>query len=71
MRLAKSYSPERLEAAAHRALPLGALSYRSVKSILQSGLDRLPLEGQTTLNLPQEHANLRGPDYYRHNGKGD
>jgi transposase len=71
MRLAKSYSPERLEAASRRALPLGALSYRSVKSILQSGLDRLPLEQQTTLALPREHANLRGPEYYRHNGKGD
>jgi transposase len=71
MRLANSYSPERLEAASRRALPLGALSYRSVKSILQSGLDRRPLEEQITLALPREHAHLRGPDYYRQNGKGD
>jgi len=71
MRLAKSHSRERLEAASRRALQIGGLSYRSVKSILQSGLDRWPLEEQTTLALPREHANLRGPEYYRHNGKGD
>lgn len=71
MSLAKSYSHERLEAASRRALWIDALSYRSVKSILQTGLDRGPLEEQTTLALPREHAHLRGPDYYRQNGKGD
>ncbi len=71
MSLAKSYSHERLEAASRRALRIDALSYRSVKSILQSGLDRQPLEEQATLALPREHAHLRGPDYYRQNGKGD
>jgi hypothetical protein len=30
-----------LEAAARRAVPTGACSYRSVKSILERGLDRL------------------------------
>ena len=62
--LAKRYSPERLEAACHRALAIGGASYRSIKSILEHGLDRVPLEEQATLELPQEHDNLRGPDYY-------
>lgn len=35
MRLARQYPPERMEAAARRALAYGALSYRSVKSILE------------------------------------
>jgi transposase len=64
LRLGDRYSPERLEAACHRALTTGTVSYRSVKSILEHGLDRLPPEEQATLDLPQEHENLRGPDYY-------
>jgi len=64
LRLGERYSPERLEAACHRALATGTVSYRSVKSILEHGLDGLPLEEQATLDLPQNHENLRGPDYY-------
>ena len=40
------------------------MSYRSIKSILEHGLDRLPLEEQAALDLPQDHDNLRGSDYY-------
>ncbi len=64
LRLGKRYSPERLEAACHRAIVIQGVSYRSINSILQNGLDRVPLEEQATLELPQEHDNLRGPDYY-------
>ena len=64
LRLGERYSPERLEAACHRALEIQGVSYRSIKSILEHGLDRVPLEKQETLDLPQEHDNLRGPDYY-------
>ncbi len=64
LRLGDRYSPQRLEAACHRALTIGGVSYRSIKSILEHGLDRVPLEEQATLELPQEHDNLRGPDYY-------
>jgi hypothetical protein len=36
-----------------------------VKSILEHGLDRAPLaEEQTTLQLPQDHPHIRGPEYY-------
>jgi transposase len=65
MRLGKRYSPERLEAACFRALRSGAHSYRSVKSILEHGLDRIPLEEQTSLALPAQHENVRGAAYFQ------
>lgn len=64
LRLGDRYTPERLEAACHRALLFGGISYKSVKSILENDMDRLPLEEQVPLNLPQEHDNVRGADYY-------
>ena len=64
LRLGERYTPERLEAACHRALAIQGVSYRSIKSILEHGLDRVALQEQATLDLPQEHDNLRGPDYY-------
>lgn len=66
LRLGKRYSPERLEAACRRALRIGAVTYRSVESILKTGKDQVPLgdEEQTTLTLPQDHDHVRGPDYY-------
>jgi transposase len=67
LRLGKIYSPERLEAAAARALQMKAYSYKNVDSILKKGLDRAPLmsaPSQTPLPL-LEHANLRGKEYYQ------
>jgi transposase len=63
LRLGKSYSAERLEAAARRALATGACSYQSIKSILQRGLDRQPLETSPSAP-PLEHENLRGAAYF-------
>ncbi len=65
MRLGKSYTDERLEAACRRALHLNATSYKSVKSILDKDLDRLPLpETDETTNEPIVHPNIRGAGYY-------
>ena len=64
LRLGEKYSPARLEAACRRALNFGGLSYRSVKSILDNGLDQVPLEEQAKLALPQDHEHLRGSAYY-------
>jgi transposase len=64
LRLGQTYSPARLEAACNRALRIGGVSYRSVKSILQSGLDQMPLVEQVTLRLPQNHEHVRGGAYY-------
>ena len=65
IRLADRYSPERLEAACVRALALRSFTYRSVESILRSGLDQkaLPQEGPGPSH--PDHPNVRGPDYYR------
>lgn len=66
MRLGKKYSPERLEAACARALTIKAYSYRSVESILKSGLDRhSPALVAGNPKPPLKHANIRGKDYYR------
>jgi transposase len=64
LRLGDAYSALRLEAACARALKIDGISYRSVKSILQSGLDQIPLEEQATLALPQDHEHVRGGTYY-------
>jgi transposase len=66
LRLAKLYTPERLEAASFRALRSGATRYRSVKSILEHKLDQVPLEDQAQLELPAQHEHLRGASYYNH-----
>ncbi len=64
MRLGKSYTTARLEAASRRALAIGSCSYKSVESILKNGLDRKPLP-PTMIDTPAiEHDNLRGSDYY-------
>jgi transposase len=64
MSLAKLFSPTRLEAACRRAMNVQAYSYRSVKSILEQGLDREPsLRAEAERSSP-EHENLRGRNYY-------
>lgn len=65
MRLGKRHGFDRLDAACKRALVLNALSYRSVESILAHGLESQPLPETTSAAPAIEHANLRGPDYYR------
>jgi len=64
MRLGQRYGGDRLEAASIRALAAEALSYRSLESILRTGLDRQPpAEAPTQLLLI--HDNVRGGDYYK------
>lgn len=58
LRLDQRYARERVEAAAVRAIATGACSYHSVKSILEHGLDRLPLDPSSS-RPPLEHPNLR------------
>ena len=65
MRLGRRYGDDRLEAACTRALAVRALSYRSVESILRTGLDKQPLAAPPTGIAPRAHENVRGPDYYR------
>ncbi len=64
MRLAKGFGETRLEAACSRALRLRAWSYKSVKSILQTGLDLQPDPPAPPERAPLVHDNLRGPGYF-------
>jgi hypothetical protein len=67
IQLSRSYEPERVEAAAQRALQFKTCSYRSMKAILSGGLDqRQDIEEQRSgqLSLPL-HQNIRGPEYYQ------
>jgi transposase len=63
IRLAKSFTPLRVESAAKRALKFGAISYQSIASILQKNLDLVPFEEQLP-SQPVIHENLRGSSYY-------
>jgi transposase len=63
--LSRRYTAARLEAACVRAQTTGATSYKSVKSILTTGLDQTPHEEPPTLKLPASHAHVRGAAYYR------
>lgn len=63
LRLGDAYGPERLEAACARALAYGARSYKSVKSMLATGLDREPPTERT--DPPARlHENVRGAGYF-------
>jgi len=67
LRLAKQYSPERLEEACRRALAIGSPRYKSVASILSTGLDRQTdsTDPSGQMNPLPPHDNIRGPGYYR------
>jgi transposase len=65
LRLAHRYGAARLDAACSRALAGGTPRYRSVKSILEHGLDRLAASTTPpSLTLPAAHAHVRGATYY-------
>jgi transposase len=65
LRLGKRYGSERLEAAAARAERLRSYSYTTIKNILSSGADRLPLEEESEAPDPTpHHDNIRGAAYY-------
>lgn len=64
MRLAKEYSPARMEAAAERALLTGACRYQSVKSILKNSLDVLPVATEASAPTLSSHDYLRGSEYF-------
>jgi hypothetical protein len=62
VRLAKLYTPERVEEACRRALELEAYNYKSVKSLLEHGLEKMHPKVKEKL-IPL-HDNVRGKSYY-------
>lgn len=64
MNMGKQYSNERLEAACNRAIVTNCVSYKSIKSILSTGLDKQALPEMQTSQETPEHDNIRGPKYF-------
>ena len=64
LRLGDSYGSDRLEAAARRAIAIGATSYRSMASILKNGLDKKEIPAAAD-SQPLNHTNIRGAAYYQ------
>ena len=64
LRLARSYGPERLEAACARAQSIRSPRFKTVDAILKSGMDRQPLKPEPTQTALPLHDNVRGADYY-------
>lgn len=62
--LGKRYPKERLEMASLRALTINSPSYRSVKSILEKGLDKTDAATLDERTTPS-HSNIRGAKYYQ------
>ena len=67
LKLAKTFSNQRLIKACERAAHYQWYSFRTVKNILNKGLDQLGPEQEPDLFSDQniEHENLRGPEYYQ------
>ena len=65
LRLARPFGAARLEAAATRALEIGALTYGSVRSILDHKLDRHAAYQHAADGVPILHSNIRGSRYYQ------
>ena len=66
LKLAEKYSEEKLEAACERALSYTASpSYKSIKNILVTNLDKLILPKEDNSSTQNNHGITRGADYYR------
>jgi transposase len=64
IRLGKTYGDERLEAACQRALHVNAVAYRSIESMLKTGMDKKPLIVDSPETVLPMHENVRGPNYF-------
>ena len=64
LRLGQSYGQERLEKACIRALLIEACSYKSIESILKSGLDQQASPEKSCEPPVLSHENVRGNGYY-------
>jgi transposase len=62
LRLFRGLDPARAEAVSARAVAIGALSYKSIASILANNLDRTRPQPEGAVVI--DHPNLRGPRYF-------
>jgi transposase len=61
LNLSRDYSPARLEAACAVANRERLIRLKSIKRILKNGRDQLVCMPDLAIELPQDHANVRGP----------
>jgi transposase len=62
LNLAKKYGNERLAKACERAYDFGVFNYKTLRKILENGLEK-QTEDHDLESMPQ-HENIRGSDYY-------
>ena len=63
LRLARVYTPQRLESACGIAINYKTVTYRAIKNILEQHLDKKVLFPMPQ-PAPVEHKNIRGTQYY-------
>jgi hypothetical protein len=69
LKLSRQYDKQRLDDACARANSIGSPTVKSVRSILQKGLEQLALPLDDANDTQEkttaiEHDNIRGPQYY-------
>ena len=64
IRLGQRYPVARVEVAADRALLTGAVSYRSMESILRHNLDQQPIHPPSAPRSVPGHDVIRGAAYF-------
>ena len=70
LNLEKKYSKERVELACSRAVKFGSYHYKSIKNILDKGLDKIIDLSDEDSTLP-DHDNVRGSEYYEQEAAGE
>jgi hypothetical protein len=63
-RLVRPFGVDRFEATATRAIEVGALTYGSVRSILDNKLDRQAAHNRAAGSVLILHPNIRGAQYF-------
>jgi len=64
LNLSREYPAERINAACKIANREQLQRLKQIKSILKSNRDKLPEQLDLTVELPQDHENIRGPHNY-------
>ena len=64
LNLSRIYPASRLNAACKIANREKLNRLKQIKSILKSNRDQLPEQLDLTVELPQDHENIRGPQYF-------
>lgn len=66
LNMERDYGAQRLNAACHRAMSCGGRRVGNVRSILQTGLDKVPLtpEKEQETRVTVSHENIRGADFF-------